>query len=102
MEVLEKEQLAARAAKAGAMVMEKIRGFKNAGTRVKEVRGKGLMIGVELTAADGGPVVKKALALGLVINATQKNVLRLAPALTISEDALKRGLAILEQALDAV
>ena len=60
MEALEKEQLPARAAKVGAVVMEKIRGFKNAGARVKEVRGKGFMIGVELVAADGAPVVKKA------------------------------------------
>jgi acetylornithine/N-succinyldiaminopimelate aminotransferase len=100
MDVLEKEQLPARAAKVGTVAMEKIRTFKNAGARIRNVRGKGLLIGVELLSADGAPVVKKALALGLIINATQKNVLRLSPALTISEDTLNKGLAILEQALD--
>jgi acetylornithine aminotransferase len=101
LEVLHKEELPARAAHLGTLAMQHIRAFKNAEARIKQVRGQGLMIGIELLAADGAPVVKKAFALGLIINATQKNVLRLSPALTLSESTLATGLELLEQSLDA-
>ncbi len=102
LETIEKGQLTEHATKLGALTMEKIRGFKNAGAKIKDVRGKGLFIGVELTAADGSPVVQAALARGLVINATHKNVLRICPALTITEQTMLQALGILEEALGAV
>ena len=71
------------------------------GARIKEVRGRGLFIGVELAIPDGGPVVQAALARGLILNATSKNVLRICPALTIGEKLLERGLDLLEEALEA-
>jgi acetylornithine aminotransferase len=101
LEVLHKDDLPARAAHLGTLAMQHIRAFKNAKARIRQVRGQGLMIGIELLAADGAPVVKKAFALGLIINATQKNVLRLSPALTLSESTLATGLELLEQSLDA-
>ena len=78
-EVMEKERLPEKAAKLGEMAKQRIRGFKDASRRIKEVRGRGLFLGVELTAADGVPVVQAALAKGLIINATSKNVLRICP-----------------------
>ncbi len=98
---LEKNNLPDAAARLGAIAVERVRNFKNAGARIKDVRGKGLMLGIELAAADGAPVVKQALATGLIINVTRKNVLRLSPALTISESKLHAGLDLLERALDA-
>ncbi|MCL2646316.1 MAG: aspartate aminotransferase family protein [Phycisphaerales bacterium] len=100
-DVLDKDQLPAKATKLGEMAKTRIRGFKNAGSRIKDVRGHGLFIGVELTATDGTPVVMAALAKGLIVNATSKNVLRICPALTIEEQQLMRGLDILEQAIAA-
>jgi len=99
-EVMEKENLPARAEKLGHAAMERIRNFKPA-DRIREVRGKGLFIGVELAAADGSPIVAGALAKGVIVNATVKNVLRLCPALTIGEAELMRGLEVLEQAIAA-
>ena len=54
------------------------------GSRAAEVRGMGLMIGVELKEPCG-ELVKQALDAGLVINVTADNVIRLLPALVMSE-----------------
>ncbi len=100
-DVMEKEKLPEGAVKLGALAMDRIRNFRNAGQRIKDVRGRGLMLGIELTVTDAAPVVKEALSRGVVINATHKNVIRLAPALTIPEPALQQGLDLLEQAINA-
>lgn len=52
---------------------------------VKEVRGKGMMIGIELDN-DCPELVSKALAAGLVINVTAGNIIRLLPPLNLSND----------------
>ena len=51
---------------------------------VSEIRGMGLMIGVELDRPCG-ELVKMALDAGLIINVTAENVIRLLPSLVISE-----------------
>ena len=101
-EVLEKEGLPARAAELGRIAQHAIRNFRNAGSRIKDVRGKGLFLGIELQMADGTPVVQAALSKGLVINNTHKNVLRLCPSLAIEQATLEQGLTLLEEALNAV
>ncbi|MHC4718083.1 MAG: aminotransferase class III-fold pyridoxal phosphate-dependent enzyme, partial [Planctomycetota bacterium] len=68
--------------------------------RIREVRGKGLMIGIELDGP-GKDVLAGCLDRGLIINCTQDTVLRLAPALTISESDLSSGLEILIDVLKA-
>jgi len=101
LEVIEKDNLCASATKLGEMAIHRIRNFKNAGQRIKDVRGRAFMLGVELTIPDAAPVVSHALANGLIINATRKNVLRLCPALTMTEQTLNRALDMLEQAINA-
>lgn len=61
---------------------------------VKEIRGLGLMLGIELTQ-QGADVVKRCLEQGLLINCTMGNVLRLLPPLTISEAECDEGARIL-------
>lgn len=102
LEVLEKENLSARAIALGAKVVRRVQEFKGAAAaKIKEVRGRGLMLGLELTTPDGSALVPAALARGLIINVTHKNIVRIAPALTIPEDLLMRGLDILEATLAA-
>ncbi len=100
-DVLEKENLCDQAAEKGRKIRAALTGFKNA-AKIKDVRGAGLMLGIQLHAPDAAPVVAAALALGLVINATSKNVLRLAPALNIPDEDLDQALPLLDQALAAV
>jgi acetylornithine/N-succinyldiaminopimelate aminotransferase len=65
---------------------------------IREVRVLGMMIGVELTA-DGAPIVKRCLERRLLVNATHGTVLRLLPALNISEDQVHEGCDILADVL---
>ncbi len=68
---------------------------------VKEVRGAGLMWGLELTR-DAAPVVPAALAHGVVVNRTAERVVRLLPPLIITEAEIDDALGRLDAALGAV
>jgi len=68
---------------------------------IKEVRGLGLMWGIEL-ALDGAPVVNFCRERGLLVNCTQGNVIRLLPPLIVNVDELNRGLLILTEAFRAL
>jgi acetylornithine aminotransferase len=75
------EGLLANAARVGAVIQEKL---KSEFGSVAEVRGMGLMIGVEL-GQPCGELVRQGLEAGLVINVTADNVVRLLPPLVMSE-----------------
>jgi acetylornithine/N-succinyldiaminopimelate aminotransferase len=49
---------------------------------IREVRGEGLMLGVDLSV-EGGPIVVEALRCGLIINCTHEHILRLLPPFII-------------------
>lgn len=82
----------------GSYFMDKLEGLKKEFSFIKEVRGKGLLIGVELDK-EGGPIVKKALDEGLIINCTAHNVLRIAPPLIIGKRDVDTALELLRKAL---
>jgi acetylornithine/N-succinyldiaminopimelate aminotransferase len=65
---------------------------------VKALRICGLMIGIELSI-EGAGVVQKCLDQGLLINCTQQTVLRLLPAMTLSDDQVDEGCEILANVL---
>jgi len=65
---------------------------------IRQVRGLGLMWGLEL-AGEGGPVVAACRERGVLVNCTQGNVIRLLPPLIVSTAELNRGLQVLEEAL---
>jgi acetylornithine/N-succinyldiaminopimelate aminotransferase len=92
------EKLLDHAREVGAYTMQKLRELGDRQPRIKEVRGLGLMIGIELTDSGAG-VFKKCLEKGLLINCTHDVVLRFMPALTVTQAEIDEGLAILELAL---
>ena len=63
---------------------------------IKEVRGHGLMVGVELTIP-GKQMVLDAMELGLLMNCTHDTVLRFLPPYTITEKEIDRGVSILKK-----
>ena len=65
---------------------------------IRQVRGLGLMWGLEL-AREGAPLVAACRERGVLVNCTQGNVVRLLPPLIVSKDELNRGLQVLEEAL---
>jgi predicted acetylornithine/succinylornithine family transaminase len=67
---------------------------------IREVRGAGLIRGIEL-ATPAAPVVTRARELGLLTVPAGAQVVRLLPPLTVSEDEIRRAVAILEEAIGA-
>jgi acetylornithine/succinyldiaminopimelate/putrescine aminotransferase len=65
---------------------------------IREIRGKGLLLGLELTI-EGNKIAEACMEEGLLINCTAAKVLRFAPPLTITKREIDRGLAILENVL---
>jgi len=68
---------------------------------VGEVRGKGLILGLQLTQ-DPTPIVTAARERGLLLITCGTNTLRFVPPLIISNEEIEQGLGILEQAMDVV
>lgn len=66
---------------------------------IKEIRGKGLMIGIEIEG-NSSEIQKQALEKGLLILTAGKNVLRLLPPLVISKEEIKKGAEIIKQCLN--
>lgn len=66
---------------------------------IADIRGMGLMIGMELTR-DGGPIVKSCIDKGLLINCTAGNVLRFIPPLIVTEKEIDHLIDALEQIFD--
>ena len=68
---------------------------------IRQVRGLGLMWGLELTR-EGTPLVAACRERGVLVNCTQGNVIRLLPPLIVSTGELNRGLQVLEEALGSL
>lgn len=106
-DVIENDHLLEHATKLGEHAVDRLQHFAVDRPIVTNVRGKGLFIGVELDLTqsslgfkDAGELVKHCLLEHrLVLNACQGNVVRIAPALVITQDELDQGLNILEQVL---
>jgi acetylornithine/N-succinyldiaminopimelate aminotransferase len=83
-EQIETLHLAERATELGERMLNQFRARLSGLNCVKDVRGKGLMIGIELDAPCG-EMTAKALEKGLLINVTSDQVIRLLPPLTITD-----------------
>ena len=105
-EVLERDGLVARAADAGEYVKARLREIGERTGVISGVRGLGLFLGAELDPSapnawfsDGNEVVNRCLERGLILNVVQERILRVAPAVTVSNADIDEGLAILESVL---
>jgi acetylornithine/N-succinyldiaminopimelate aminotransferase len=85
----------ARTAKFFAQGLEKL---KDRFSFVRGIRGKGLLLGLELEI-EGAKIVDECVKEGLLLNCTAYKVLRFAPPLTITEKEITQGLGILEMVL---
>ena len=82
---IKKNNIADRARELGKRMQANFRNRLGGLNNVIDIRGKGLMLGIELDN-NCTELVGKALALGLLINVTSENVIRLLPPLIISDD----------------
>jgi acetylornithine/N-succinyldiaminopimelate aminotransferase len=93
------QDLSGHAAQTGDYFRAKLRGLRARQPLVKDVRGLGLMIGVDLARDVARQAVSVALANGLIVNATGEHTLRMVPPLTLSEAEVDEAVEILERVL---
>lgn len=112
LDVLERDKLDLRAAELGDHVQDRLAGLATRHECIGDVRGRGLLIGLELVTdratkqgadALGSAVTRRCLELGLHMNVVQLpgmgGVFRIAPPLTSSLEELDEGIDILDQAI---
>jgi predicted acetylornithine/succinylornithine family transaminase/N-acetyl-ornithine/N-acetyl-lysine deacetylase len=96
--IIEREALVERAVVLGEYAFERLRALRS--PLIREVRGTGLMIGIELTRR-AQPYLEALMERGLIALPAGPNVIRLLPPLVITEGQLARGLDIVEEVLTA-
>jgi 2,2-dialkylglycine decarboxylase (pyruvate) len=113
LEVVQRDGLAARAGVMGARLTAGLRGLQQRYACVGDVRGRGLLLGLEFSASGGrdaaavsDAVTDLALELGLSANIVRAGasggVMRIAPPLTVSEAEVDLGVALLGEAIGKV
>lgn len=93
-----KEKMLANARKMGEYLFLLLNALRDRYEVIKDVRGLGLMLGIELNIA-GKEIVDKCIEKGLLINCTHDKVLRLMPALNVTKKEIDRAIKILDEAL---
>ena len=101
LKILGKTKVLSNAASRGVEIRAGIEKLAQKYSFIKEVRGEGLMIGVELTV-DGAPFVAEAMNRGLLINCTHDYTLRMLPAFIIGAKQVREFLGIFEEVLGHV
>jgi 4-aminobutyrate aminotransferase len=107
---LQEEKLVENAAEMGERLMAGLRKLQKKYPFIGDVRGRGLMVGVEITAADNeskhitGAIQQDCLERDMLLLTcgTYGNVLRWIPPLVVNAEQIDEGLAIFEQALKSV
>ena len=115
LEVIEEERLVARARERGEYLLQRLRELQTAHEQIGEVRGRGLLVGIELVedrdsrrpadmlgAAVTAECLERGLSMNIVRAGTSANCFRMAPPLTIEEDEIDLAVEILDASLGAV
>ncbi|OGD15279.1 acetylornithine aminotransferase [Candidatus Atribacteria bacterium RBG_19FT_COMBO_35_14] len=97
LKILQEEDLIRKCQKKGEYFKDKLKGLKEKyPEKIEEVRGLGLMVGMELKE-EGQDIVKKCLEEGVLINCAAKNVLRFLPPLIVEEKEIDYLIGILDK-----
>ena len=98
LESIREDRLPDNAARTGRLMLDGLREMAGRVPAVREVRGRGLMIGVELKS-DVRPVLERCMEAGLLVLYSGRSVVRLLPPLVLQEADAQRALRILEEAI---
>jgi len=97
-EAIDEGNLLQQAAEMGQYAQEKLRALKEKHSIIDHVRGIGLMIGIQLTAA-GAQIVGKCLEKGLRINCTHDTVIRFMPPMIVTKEQIDEAVGIFDSVL---
>jgi acetylornithine/N-succinyldiaminopimelate aminotransferase len=96
--VILREDLPAAAEQKGRYIKERVGGWTELAGLITDVRGQGLMLGIEVTC-DGNKVAEECRQKGLLINCIHGQVLRLVPPLVVTEAEIDQALGVLREVL---
>ena len=97
-EAIEEDKLLDNANAVGEYTRNKLEQLKEKYPIIDHIRGKGLMLGLQLNMPGAG-IVSRCLEKGLRINCTQETVLRMMPSMTVTRDEIDAAVAILDEVL---
>jgi len=95
---IERDNLLEKSRETGDYFKSRLKALKEKHAFITDVRGLGLLLGMEL-AGEGGPIVRACMEKGYIINCIQNNVLRFAPPLIISRTEIDGLIDCLDQIL---
>ena len=101
-EAIEEGNLMENASKMGKYMVSKLEKIKIKTNKIKEIKGKGLMIGVSIDLKDASIIVDKCAEDGLLINCTQNNILRVMPPITVKKEHIDRAMTILGKVINRI
>ena len=96
--IVEEEKLLENVARVGAYLKEQLKSLAGRYGSVGEVRGRGLIQGLQLTIP-ARPIVEQGLAEGVLFNSTQDTVLRFLPPFLLEEKHVDKGVRVLKKLL---
>jgi ornithine--oxo-acid transaminase len=99
LDVLEQERLPERSAQMGEILKKKIMDIAARSKHVKEVRGRGLFIGIEVKSGDAMVFCRKLLDMNMLANDSHHHTIRISPPLIINEDEINYIAERLERVL---
>jgi len=96
--IVEEEKLLENVLRVGSYLQEQLKSLAARHAAVQEVRGRGLIQGLQL-AIPARPIVEQALAEGVLFNSTQDTVLRFLPPFLLQEKHVDKGMRVLKKLL---
>ncbi|MCL2406730.1 MAG: ornithine--oxo-acid transaminase [Defluviitaleaceae bacterium] len=97
MEIMQRDEFAKQAKEKGAYFMSKLNDMKAKNPKIIEVRGRGLLIGVEFNC-DAAPYVKKLISSGVLAKETHETTIRFAPPIVITYEQIDDACAKIAKA----
>ena len=97
-----KEDLPGHAKKVGNYLQQKLNELRPTRPYITDVRGHGLLVGIEFDSEIAGEVMGKLLSAGVLMNAPAGNILRFMPPLVMTEEEVDEVVGKLATALDEV
>jgi len=101
-EAIEEEKLLENVALMGDYLVASLLKMKESNDMIGEIKGKGLMLGVELKISDASIIAEECMKDGLLINCTQKNILRIMPPITVKKTDIDLAMEKLSKVLERV
>ncbi len=99
LKVFDEEKLAQRSSEKGKILKQRIEEIAKKSPHVKEVRGKGLFIGIEVKDGNAMDFCRKLLKLGLIVNDSHGHTIRISPPLVINDEEIDFMVKQLEKVL---